>query len=140
MIVIAAGWITLLLIGGGIALDRVLINTVTSSFDQQMEYVLTAMIASAEIGPDGEVRLNRPLGDQRFLEPNSGLYYQISGKGQEDFPSRSLWDDPLKPHFDIAGSNRRFRNSNEMVGEPLRIVERSIMLPDSDTRWMFMVA
>jgi signal transduction histidine kinase len=140
MIVIAAGWITLLLIGGGLALDRVLTNAVSENFDQQMEYVLTAMIASAEIGPDGEVRLNRPLGDQRFMEPNSGLYYQISGKGQEDFPSRSLWDDPLKPHYNIPGSKPRFRNSVEFVDEPLRIVERAITLPDSDTRWSFMVA
>jgi hypothetical protein len=130
MIVIAAGWITLLLIGGGLALDRVLTNAVSNNFDQQMEYVLTAMIASAEIGPDGEVRLNRPLGDQRFMEPNSGLYYQISGKSQEDFPSRSLWDDPLKPRYDIPGSKPRFRNSNEFVDEPLRIVERAITLPD----------
>jgi signal transduction histidine kinase len=140
MIVIAAGWITLLLIGGGLALDRVLTNAVSENFDSQMEYVLTAMIASAEIGPDGEVRLNRPLGDQRFMEPNSGLYYQISGKGQEDFPSRSLWDDPLKPKYDIPGSKPRFRNSAEFVDEPLRIVERAITLPDSDTRWSFMVA
>ncbi len=140
MIVIAAGWITLLLIGGGLALDRVLANAVSNNFDQQMEYVLTAMIASAEIGPDGEVRLNRPLGDQRFMEPNSGLYYQISGKDQEDFPSRSLWDDPLKPRYDLKDANPRFRNSTEFADEPLRIVERAIALPDSDTRWTFMVA
>jgi signal transduction histidine kinase len=140
MIVIAAGWITLLLIGGGIALDRVLTNVVSNNFDQQMEYVLTAMIASAEIGPDGEVRLNRPLGDQRFMEPNSGLYYQISGKGQEDFPSRSLWDDPLKPRYDLPDAEPRFRNSTEFADEPLRIAERAITLPDSDTRWTFMVA
>ena len=66
MIGTAAAWIVVLLIGGGIALDRVLANTVSTNFDSQLEYVLTAMIASAEIGPDGEVRLNRPLGDQRF--------------------------------------------------------------------------
>jgi signal transduction histidine kinase len=140
MIVIAAGWITLLLIGGGIALDRVLTSAVSDNFDNQMEYVLTAMIASAEIGPDGEVRLNRPLGDQRFMEPNSGLYYQISGKEQEDFPSRSLWDDPLKPRYDLPDSEPRFRNSGEFADEPLRIVERAITLPDSNTRWSFMVA
>jgi signal transduction histidine kinase len=140
MIVIAAGWITLLLIGGGLALDRVLTNAVSNNFDSQMEYVLTAMIASAEIGPDGEVRLNRPLGDQRFMEPNSGLYYQISGKGQEDFPSRSLWDDPLKPRYDLPDSKVRFRDSMEFADEPLRIVERAIILPDSETRWTFMVA
>jgi hypothetical protein len=96
MIVIAAGWITLLLIGGGIALDRVLADAVSDNFDDQMQYVLTAMVASAEIDPIGEVRFNRALGDQRFLETNSGIYYQISGKGQEDFPSRSLWDRRLK--------------------------------------------
>jgi signal transduction histidine kinase len=140
MIVIAAGWITLLLIGGGWALDRVLTNTVSDNFDSQMEYVLRAMIASAEIGPDGEVRLNRPLGDQRFMEPNSGLYHQISGKGQEDFPSRSLWQDPLEPRFSIKGNKAQFRNSLEKEYGQLRIVERAITLPESDTRWIFMIA
>ena len=46
--------------------------------------------------PDGEVRFTRPPADQRFLEPYSGAYFQISGKGQEVFPSRSLWDRRLK--------------------------------------------
>ncbi len=105
-----------------------------------MEYVLRAMIASAEIGPDGEVRLNRPLGDQRFMEPNSGLYYQISGKGQEDFPSRSLWQEPLKPRFALSGNKAQFRSSAESEYGVLRIVERAIVLPDSETRWIFLVA
>jgi hypothetical protein len=99
MIGIAAAWIMILLFGGGFALDRVLNDAVTRNFDNQLEYVLTAMIASAEIGPDGEVFLNRPLGDQRFLEPNSGLYWQISGKGHDDFPSRSLWDRTLESNI-----------------------------------------
>ncbi|MFZ1367501.1 MAG: HAMP domain-containing sensor histidine kinase [Sphingorhabdus sp.] len=140
MIVIAAGWITLLLIAGGVALDRFLTDSVSDNFDDQMQYVLTAMIASAEIDPVGEVRLNRPLGDQRFLEPNSGLYYQISGEGFEDFPSRSLWDDPLKPRTDVPSDKPRFRNAIKGANEPVRIVERAIILPDSDTKWVFMVA
>jgi signal transduction histidine kinase len=140
MIGIAALWITLLLIGGGIALDRVLSNSVSVNFDNQLEYVLTAMIASAEIGPDGEVRMNRPLGDQRFLEPKSGLYWQISGKDAIPFPSRSLWDRELIPGKEHRDINVHFRDSNEFDGEELRIAERSIILPDSDIRWSFMVA
>jgi signal transduction histidine kinase len=140
MIIISAAWILILLIGGGIALDRVLANTVSKSFDDQLGYVLTSMIASAEIGPDGEVRMNRPLGDQRFLEPNSGLYWQISGKDVAPFPSRSLWDRELKPKMNTIGSAINFRDSSEFSGEPLRIAERSILLPTSDTRWIFMVA
>lgn len=140
MIIIAATWITILLIGGGIALDRVLVSSVSKSFDNQLENVLMAMIVSAEIGPDGEVRMNRPLGDQRFLEPNSGLYWQISGPGSLPWPSRSLWDRELKPQPSKDGGGMRFRNSNEFAGEPLRIAERTIQLPDSTVKWTFMVA
>src|SRR3546814_11644121 len=95
MIGIAALWITLLLIGGGVALDRVLTDAVTRSFDEGLHYVLTAMISSAEIGPDGAVRLIRPLADQRFMEPTSVLYFHISGKGFNGFRSLSLWERSL---------------------------------------------
>lgn len=78
MIVVSAIWIVLLLGGGGYALDRVLKSAVTRNFDASLDYVLTALIASAEIGPEGEVFLNRPPADQRFLEPDLGVYFQIS--------------------------------------------------------------
>ncbi|ANI76979.1 MULTISPECIES: sensor histidine kinase [Sphingobium] len=140
MIGIAALWISVLLLGGGLALDRVLSAAITRNFDDGLNYVLTAMIASAEIGPDGEVLFNRPLADQRFLEPNSGLYYQISAKGHEDWRSRSLWDRALRvlPEHD----DRTFHayDSKQFPGEDLRIMERTIVLPGSNTRWMFMVA
>ena len=140
MIGIAAIWIGVLLFGGGAALDRVLVSAVTRNFDNQLEYVLTAMIASAEIGPDGEVFLNRPLGDQRFLEPNSGLYWQISGKQHVDFPSRSLWDRTLKPDYSYADTKTHVYDSKQFADEPLRILERMIILPDSETKWSFQVA
>lgn len=140
MILIAALWITVLLVGGGIALDRVLGDAITRNFDDGLNYVLTAMIASAEIGPDGEVLFNRPLADQRFLEPNSGLYYQISAPGREDWRSRSLWDRALR--FDPKHADTAFHvfDSRQFPDEDLRIMERTIVLPGSDTRWTFMVA
>ena len=140
MIFIAAAWINVLLLGGGLALDRTLTGLVTRNFDDQLGYMLTAMVASAEIGPDGEVFFNRPLGDQRFLEPNSGLYWQISAKGHDVFPSRSLWDRSLTipaDHFDAAPHTY---DTAQFVGEPLRVMERSIILPGSLTRWWFNVA
>jgi signal transduction histidine kinase len=140
MIGIAAAWIMILLFGGGFALDRVLNDAVTRNFDNQLEYVLTAMIASAEIGPDGEVFLNRPLGDQRFLEPNSGLYWQISGKGHDDFPSRSLWDRTLESNISHDDRETHIYDSRQFPDEPLRVLERTIILPDSDTKWLFQVA
>lgn len=140
MIFIAAAWISLLLLIGGVALDRVLVNTVTDNFDDQLKYVLNAMIGTAEIGPDGEVRFDRTLGDQRFLEPNSGLYWQISGKGVPDFPSYSLWDRTLDPRLDRSDFDVHIRESTEFDETILRMVEQSTLLPDSDVEWKFIVA
>jgi signal transduction histidine kinase len=140
MMLIAAGWISVLLLGGGIALDQTLTGVVTRNFDAQLSYMLNGMIASAEVGLDGEVFLNRPLGDQRLLEPNSGLYWQIRGEGHEDFPSRSLWDRSLnvqQGHFD---KEIHTYDSHQFPNETLRVMERSVTLPGSDTVWWFSVA
>ena len=140
MMAIAAGWIVILLLAGGFALDRTLTNLVENNFDDQLDYMLTAMIASAEIGPDGEVYFNRPLGDQRFLEPNSGLYWQISGKGHDDFPSRSLWDRSLNVKGDHTDDRIHIYDSGQFDREPLRLAERTVILPGSKTKWWFVVA
>jgi signal transduction histidine kinase len=140
MMVIAAGWIIVLLSVGGFALDRTLVGLVSRNFDEQLGVVLSAMVASAEVGPDGEVFFNRPLGDQRFLEPNSGRYWQISGKGHEDFLSRSLWEDRIEVrggHFD---KDPHYFDSTQLKGQDLRVIERSIVLPGSETEWWFIVA
>ena len=140
MLFIAAVWIGVLLAGGGYALDRVLGAAVTRNFDDQLEYVLNALILTSEIGPDGEVMFNREPADQRFLEPNSGLYWQVSAKGHDAFPSRSLWDRQLAyggPHND---RNLHAYDSTQFPDEKLRIVERDVTLPGSPVHWRFQVA
>jgi len=137
---IAAGGVLVLLLAGGFALDRTLTNLVEKNFDDQLDYMLTAMIASAEIGPDGEVYFNRPLGDQRFLEPNSGLYWQISGKGHDHFPSRSLWDRSLKVRGVHTDDRIHLYDSAQFPRESLRMAERAVILPGSETQWWFVVA
>jgi signal transduction histidine kinase len=140
MMLIAAGWISFLLLAGGLGLDHTVTGIVTRNFDDQLGYMLTGMIGSVEVGADGEVFFIRPLGDQRFMEPNSGLYWQIRAKGHEDFPSRSLWDRSLAipaGHFD---AEMHVYDSDQFAGEPLRVMERSVILPGSNAQWMFTVA
>jgi signal transduction histidine kinase len=144
MIGVAALWIAALLLIGGFALDRVLTRSNVDSFDNQLEFVLNSMIASSEIDPIGEVRFNRPLADQRFVEPYSGFYYQVSGVGADTLASRSLWDRRLRvsdSHMDIKP---HLYDSDEFStrehAEPLRIAERDAILPGSQVRWRFQVA
>ena len=126
---VAALWIIVLLLTGGFALDRVLTSSIVRNFDSQLEYVLNAMIAASEIGPDGEVRFNRPPADQRFIEPYSGVYFQISGAGADTFPSRSLWDRAAARRQPAYRRRGPHYDSREFAGEPLRIAERDAILP-----------
>jgi signal transduction histidine kinase len=140
MIVVAGLWIGILLITGGFALDRVLTTSIVRNFDDQLVYVLRSLAYSSEIGPDGEVRFNRPPADQRFVQPYSGVYFQVSAAGHEPFPSRSLWDRRLKVSADHFDSKPHVYNSDEFAGEPLRVAEMDAILPGSETRWRFQVA
>ncbi|WP_333573876.1 sensor histidine kinase [Sphingomonas sp.] len=140
MLLVATTWILLLLVGGGLALDRVLTGAITRNFDDQLDYLVSSMIVSAEVGSNGEVVLNRELADQRFLEPNSGAYWQISGQGFEPFPSRSLWDRKLRVDQVHNDREMHFYDSNQFADQKLRIAERDLKLPGSPVRWRFQVA
>ena len=82
----------------------------------------------------------RAPADQRFLEPYSGLYYQVTGSGTEPFPSRSLWDRQLRVSGNHADNDFHYYDSSEFPDEALRIIERDVRLPGSPVRWRFQVA
>ncbi len=140
MLLVATAWIMLLLVGGGIALDRVLVTTVTRNFDDQLDYLLKAMIFTAEIDSNGEVMNNRELADQRFLEYNSGAYWQVSGKGHEPYISRSLFNRYLRADDPHRDNDVHVYDSRQIPGQLLRIAERDAKLPGSPVRWRFQVA
>jgi signal transduction histidine kinase len=150
MVVVSAIWIALLLGGGGYALDRVLTNAVTGNFDSGLEYVLNALLASAEVGPEEEVYLNRPPADQRFLEVNSGVYFQITAIDRKrppgvdpadlDMASRSLWTRRLQLRENHNDSGVHVYDTTEFPGETLRVAERDVRIPGSSRRWRFQVA
>ena len=114
-------------------------DPLTREYDQQLKYALDTMVASAEIDSDGTPFFTRALGDRRFLEPNSGYYWQISGGGEDDFRSRSLWDRRLSVSGDAA-TEPLYYNSSQFPDEPLRVVERTIRIPGSIVEWRFVVA
>nr|WP_246021581.1 HAMP domain-containing sensor histidine kinase [Alteraurantiacibacter aquimixticola] len=140
MMLIAAVWITILLGLGGFALDRVLTNLITRQFDEQLEIALTAMANSAEIDPFGEVYFNRILGDQRYLEPNSGYYWQISGGEFVPYLSRSLWDEPIEIREDVRAEQPIFYDGETATGDEVRIAQRTLRIPGSEVEWQFVVA
>jgi signal transduction histidine kinase len=120
---------------------QVLDDTLTASFDEQLANNLNAMINAAELDEVGDVRLLRSLGDQRFAEPYSGLYWQVSGGGHAPFPSRSLWDRQLAlpPGNQDCRTPCKFE-STQFPSETLRVIARSVRLPGAAQPFLFQVA
>ena len=54
MILIAAAWISVLLLGGGVLLDRTLTGLVQQNFDDQLRLLINSMVVSAELDNRGE--------------------------------------------------------------------------------------
>lgn len=139
MSLIGAAVLALLMQPAGEMLTTAETGLQAREYDEQLYSELVALMASAEIDPDGKLQLNHALGDH-FLEPNSGRYWQISGDGQEHFASRSLWDRKLKASGRKAWLEPLYYNSGQFPSEPLRVVERTTRLPGSDVEWQFVVA
>jgi DNA-binding CsgD family transcriptional regulator len=112
----------------------------TREYDQQLDAVLNDLIAAAEVDADGDIRLQQPVGDRRFLAPESGLYWQISAKGHEGLPSRSLWERKLRVSDRKGSAELIHYDSDQFPNEPLRVAERTVRLPGSDVEWHFIVA
>jgi len=142
ILLVSALWIGLLLGIGGFALDRAVGALLRRTFDEQLGSTLNSMLASAEVGPDGEVRFGRALADQRFFEPYSGLYWQVVTPGQPPFRSRSLWDRRLSTGARTPALEPRAWTyaAEGFAGDPVRVVERDAVLPASATIFRFQVA
>lgn len=140
ILALAAAWIAALLLLGGFALDRIVTDIITRSFDEQLERALPAMIGAAELDPFGEVRFNRQPVDPRFSEPYSGLYWQVSAEQREPFRSRSLWDRQLPTDLGRSCVEPCVSRSEAFANDPLRIIERDVIIPGSPVVWRFAVA
>ncbi len=140
LFIVAAAWIIPLLLFGGWALDETITKSLTRNFDRQITQYLDSMIGAAEIDEAGDVRFTRALGDQRFFEQYSGLYWQVNEPGRQPFKSRSLWDRtlPLEAPGNHAAGQRQ--TVYAWKAERLRIIDQDIRLPRSKQPIRFAVA
>jgi signal transduction histidine kinase len=140
LLIVALIWIGTLLLGGGVALDRIITNALVQAYDAQLSRTLQAMIGAAELGPDGEIRYSRAPGDQRFFEPYSGLYWQVSSASLQPWRSRSLWDRALTTDLAVPRPAETLTTRLMWNEERLRIAERDVQLPGAKASMRFMVA
>jgi signal transduction histidine kinase len=138
-LVASAGlWCALVLSGAGYLLSAVFGDTVERNFDGRLGVMLEGLVAGSEIDPAGRLQLRLQLGEPRFAQPLSGWYWQVNAAGQVLDRSPSLWDQDL-PVTAPAGH----LSSQDIVGpngQSLRLLVRTITLPDAPAPLLYAVA
>ena len=137
---IAAGWIIVLLSVGGFALDRTLNGLITRNFDEQLDNMLTGMVGSTEIGPMARCSSTGRWGISAFWSRTADFTGKFAARGMRIFTrdrcGTAVW---RQARITLIAMPDVF-NSSQFAGEPLRIIERTIILPSSETQWQFTVA
>ncbi len=92
LVLVSLVWIVLAVAGGGLAIALAFRAALGAAEDARLEAWLHALVASLRAEPGGGVVLARGLGDPRFDQIFSGLYWQIESQNRVVAASRSLWD------------------------------------------------
>ncbi|MBI1261418.1 MAG: histidine kinase [Rhizobiales bacterium] len=141
----AALWSAIALIAGGLLLSTIFRNSVERSFDSRLEVLLDSLIATTDVGPDGQLKRSRDLSESRFDFAYSGWYWQIwPTANRPALRSRSLFDESLDINVaqNVARDARSIKTF-DMSGpeaQNLRVLERRVMLPGYDVPVSFAVA
>lgn len=149
----AALWIGVVLLAAAFGLTSLFRNAVEASFDTNLDVVLDSLIASAEVVEGNELVMIRSLGEARFQRAYSGWYWQITAlddrgtpleKAATPYRSPSLWDSLLSSPVDAGTPFDSINLSRaDMLGpvdRTIRVLERRLILPETNQYYSFIVA
>jgi signal transduction histidine kinase len=133
-------WICGALLAANFILSALFRGYVERTFDAQLESMLTALIAGANIGPGDQLSLRDELDHPRFHRPYSGWYWQISNRDSVIFRSRSLWDEIL-PQRQASRPGPVMRSTvRGPKEEAIRLAEQNVAFPRTNAVFHFAVA
>jgi len=137
LLVAATISISAALVVAGFGLTALFEHHVERRLDLQLETYLSELIGRIEPNDSGGIELTRELGDPRFDQPLSGLYWQIQDDAQRALiRSRSLWDGMLVLPDDQLSLGVVHRHDLPGPGEQSLLVreQQVIVLPQTEAR------
>ncbi|NVN88475.1 MAG: HAMP domain-containing histidine kinase [Rhodopseudomonas sp.] len=117
----------------GVALTILFERHVTRTVVDDLEVHLKQLLGGIDVGPDGRLVVARPPADPRFVDPLSGLYWQVGDDRDQLLRSRSLWDTTLSLPIDkVAPGDVHHHEALGPAGARLMIAERQVTLAIGD--------
>ena len=139
LIAMAAVWSLVGLALGSLVLSSIFRTSAERNFDTRLLADLESVIAVAELDCAGTFTMPKPLIAERFMNPFSGWYWQVSslekvatGQAKQTMRSRSLWDQSLQLGPPEAKGEIRKAFVTGPKKQNLRTVERVVSFPASD--------
>lgn len=129
----------LFLIGGSVIFSQLFSGYLTDALDDRLKQSAEALIGAAQISDEGQISFERALGDQRFVEPYSGYYWQVAAADQMPLRSRSLWDQVLEIDYSQDRTDVYLSKRPGPDGQSLRVLERDVFLPGAGMPYRFVV-
>lgn len=133
-------WAIAALTISGFILSFAFRSYVLTDVDKRLELLLNTIVGISEVTPDGTLRLNPPLADQRFLTPYSGWYWQVNEDGGQVIRSQSLWDFEFASTHERPSFQTRFNQADGPDGQRLRMAEADVILPEVNRVFHYQVA
>jgi len=139
LVVLAAAWITAVVVVGFFSLSAIFKNMAESSFDSRLEILLSSLIAGTRVDNEGNLVLTQNLLDPRFQRPYSGWYWQVTDANGPVVRSRSLWDQSFSLDFKLSKFTDKLSNEQSIGEKDFRALSRNISLPGSDEQFNFLI-
>ncbi|GGJ12279.1 sensor histidine kinase [Neoroseomonas lacus] len=128
---LAAGlWVAAGLGAAGWFITGVVVRQVEAAFDARLSGLLDAAVAAVTTDTHGHIVVGRAPAGADFDRALSGAYWQVTGPDGAVTTSRSLWDQTL-PAAQSGHEGIAWRDIIGPRGEPLRLAERDLLLPDA---------
>ncbi len=146
LILYASGWSMAALVVTGLFLSSLFRETVERNFDEYLGVFLKGLVANVEVSDDDKLYIDQDLAEPRFGFPLSGWYWQVMHTKlplQPVLASPSLLEHRLNlPPWTAADRKKGHRSFNIRGpdNENLHVVEREIILPGSEDKYVFTVA
>lgn len=83
-------WVVLGIGGIWYSATRLFAKHVEASYHDELEVHIKELAGLVKVGPDGVLKMDRPLSDPRYQVPLSGFYWQVSLEGHETIRSASM--------------------------------------------------
>ncbi len=130
LLVGAAIWIGLALVGAGAGISWLLRDHLVRTFDARLDAFAVGLMAVLETDPaTGAVNLSRIPVESNFARVGSGWYWQISDATGVRIKSRSLWTDDLAVGGALESGKRTVIEMNGPGTIPLRGLATDVTAP-----------